>query len=61
MFFHVFTILSFALKAKSFETKAKFSFLRDLNCFTFQDFKLASINSNVVELIYHQLMYCPPE
>lgn len=44
MFFHVFTILSFALKAKSFETKAKFSFLRDLNCFTFQDFKLASIN-----------------
>lgn len=55
MFSHVITILSFAaLKAKSFETKAKFSFLWALNCCTFQDFKLASTNWNVVELIYHQ-------
>lgn len=62
MFSHVFTILSSAaLKAKSFETKAKFNFLRALNCCTFQNFKLVSINWNVVELIYNQLMCCPPE
>lgn len=62
IFSHVFTILSIAaLKAKSLQTKATFHFLRAFNCCTFQDLKWASINCNVVDLIYHQLMCCPPE